>query len=81
MLEDENEKTSNYHKMRDFKEIDHYINYYNDIGIQEFIESLRVSGTLINPYDLQENNGKLINGKRNHFSKKIDLINEKIKND
>lgn len=54
-------KISNYHKMRDFKEIEDYINYYNDVGIQEFIESIRASGILINPYDIQENNGKLIN--------------------
>lgn len=61
-MEGEMKRIVNYHKIREFKSVKDYINYYNDVGIQEFIEAIRVSGILINPYDTKNRNEELING-------------------
>ena len=57
----------NHHKIRHLKRIEDYINYCDEIGGQEFIEQIRVSGVLINPYDTESENEAFIEEIEKHL--------------
>lgn len=53
-------RIKSYHKVRGFKSIEEYKNYYRELGMKEFIDAIQVSGVLINTYDKKEEENKII---------------------